>query len=414
MNHVIRTLAVTWLLQGTLVAAEPTLPVPASDHSLHVAVPAPEQQVEALSGSSWRLVSAGDGGIEVPVDVVPGIGPDGSVADGAFRLVASIPPQPGQGGHRLRLQPASGTEAPAFRLADVDAQGLGLWEGDRLVLVYNHGVRSKPGVPAERNRSSYVHPLHGLDGEVLTDDFPEDHLHQRGLFWTWPHVVIDGQDHDLWLGGAGIEQRFARWLAREAGVASATLGIENGWYVGDRKVVDERIWLTVHPTTKDAQAIDVDCFWTPTDRPVTLRGAEGKSYGGFSLRFAPRTETIITTPSGRTPDDLLVTRLPWADLTAPFDGAPGLSGAALFVAREHPNFPPEWMARHYGALCVGWPGVEPRTIEPGETIHAPYRVWVHRQRPDVARLSAAYESFDQGRSLAWTEDQPTNAPPAQP
>ena len=30
-------------------------------------------------------------------------------------------------------------------------------------------------------RSNYVHPLYGLDGEVLTEDFPEDHRHHRGV-----------------------------------------------------------------------------------------------------------------------------------------------------------------------------------------------------------------------------------------
>ena len=62
-----------------------------------------------------------------------------------------------------------------FRLADLDGKSLGLWEGDKPVLVYNHGVLLKPGVPANRARSTYLHPLYGLDGEVLTDDFPKDH-----------------------------------------------------------------------------------------------------------------------------------------------------------------------------------------------------------------------------------------------
>lgn len=414
MNDRLRTLAVTALLLfGSLGAADPTLYVPASKQTLHVAVPAPDgRAVEA--GVNWQLVAAEPGGAAVPVDATPAIRPDGSRDEGGIRLVASIPPGAGQGSARpLRLETATADAPPAFRFGDMDDQGLGLWEGDRPILVYNHGVRSKPGVPSERNRSSYIHPLHGLDGEVLTDDFPEDHLHQRGLFWTWPHVVIDGQDYDLWLGGVGIEQRFERWLAREAGAVSAVLGVENGWYVGDRKVLDERIWLTVYRSSDELQAIDVDCYWTPTDRAVTLRGAEGKSYGGFSLRFAPRSETTITTPSGRTPDDLLVERLPWADLTDVFDGAAGPSGASIFVAREHPDYPPEWMLRHYGILCVGWPGVEPRTIAPGESIHAPYRVRLHRGPADATNLNAHYSSYEAGRAIRWPdEDAATNTPSA--
>jgi sugar/nucleoside kinase (ribokinase family) len=32
------------------------------------------------------------------------------------------------------------------------------------------------GVPEDRRRSCYIHPIYGLDGQVLTDDFPKDHL----------------------------------------------------------------------------------------------------------------------------------------------------------------------------------------------------------------------------------------------
>ena len=44
--------------------------------------------------------------------------------------------------------------------------------------------------------------------------------------------------------------------------------------------------------------------------------------------------------------------------------------------------------RHYGVLCLGWPGVNPKTFSPGETIRCRYRVRIHRGTPDVA-----YEDF---------------------
>ena len=31
----------------------------------------------------------------------------------------------------------------------------------------------------------YIHPIYGLDGEVLTEDFPEDYPHHHGIFWAW-------------------------------------------------------------------------------------------------------------------------------------------------------------------------------------------------------------------------------------
>ena len=56
-------------------------------------------------------------------------------------------------------------------------------------------------------------------------------------------------------------------------------------------------------------AVSLDAFeltWTPLSEPLTLEGAEGKSYGGLTLRFAPRTHTVITTPLGQGEQDLSI------------------------------------------------------------------------------------------------------------
>ncbi|WP_168221578.1 DUF6807 family protein [Aquisphaera giovannonii] len=282
----------------------------------------------------------------------------------------------------------------AFRFAPVDDGALGLWEGDRPVLVYNHRARAAGGQPLNPSRSAYVHPIYGLDGEVLTDDAPADHLHHRGLFWAWPHVTVGGEQVDMWIL-KGIEPRFGRWLFKEAGKDRdvARLGVENGWFMGDRKVLDERLILEVHRATREGRAIDVDLTWTPTDRPVTLGGAEGKSYGGLTLRYAPGEKTAITAPSGPAKDDLYMTPLPWADLTRTRPGRAERSGATIFVHPSHPGFPPTWLTRHYGVLCVGWPGVKPATIQPGEPIHGRYRVWIHKGEPDAAALEKVFKAY---------------------
>src|SRR5688572_10254788 len=287
----------------------------------------------------------------------------------------------------------------SFQFTNLTDRSLALFESDRPVFVYNHGVIQKSGVPADRARSTYVHPIYGLDGEVLTDDFPKDHLGHRGLFWGWPHVNIGTNHYDLW-DLPGIEQRFERWLARNAGAAGATLGIQNGWYVGGRKVVQEQVWLRASPASKDERVLDVELTLVPIGESLTLRGAEGKSYGGFTFRFAPRTNTVITTPLGQGDKDLMITRLPWADFSARFEGRAERSGAAIFVAPDHPDFSPEWMTRHYGLLCVGWPGVKPKTFQPGETIRCRYRVWVHRGAANVDRISRAYRAYEQAGPVA--------------
>jgi hypothetical protein len=288
---------------------------------------------------------------------------------------------------------ASGSAADSLRFTNITDKSVALFEGARPVFVYNYGVIQPPsGVPADRARSTYIHPLYGLDGEVLTDDFPKDHYHHRGLFWAWPHVRIGNQHYDLWML-KGIEQRFVRWLARESGTNGATLGVENGWFAGERKVVREEVRIDAHPAEADAQAIDFEFIWTPVNEPLTLEGAEEKSYGGLTLRFAPRTGTVITTPLGQGKEDLTITRLPWAGLSGRFAGEDQASGAAILVAPDHPDFPPEWLTRHYGVLCLGWPGVKPKTFQPGETIRCRYRVWIHRRPVETDNVERAFNAW---------------------
>lgn len=279
-----------------------------------------------------------------------------------------------------------------FRFAEVNDKSLGLWEGTKPVFVYNFGVIRKAGVPADRARSTYVHPVYGMDGEVLTDDFPKDHYHHRGLFWAWPHVKTGGKEYDLWML-KGVEQRFERWLARDAG-KTALLKVENGWYAGSNKIMQERVSFQVHPAEKDARAIDFDLELTAVGQAVSLTGAEGKSYGGLTLRFAPNTNTVITTPLGNGKEDLPMTRLPWADLSGQFAGVPQPRGAAILVAPAHPDFPPMWLTRHYGVLCLGWPGVDAKALEPGKPVRLQYRVWIHRGGGTAESLKAAYGEYE--------------------
>lgn len=281
----------------------------------------------------------------------------------------------------------------SFRIESVSEQSLGLWENDKPVLVYNHGLIARPDIAGSRARACYLHPVFGLDGEVLTDDFPQDHRYHRGMYWAWPHIKIGDKEYDLWSVRADLRQTFVRWVTKEASTTGAKLSVENGWFAGDKQLVREQVRLVVHPADAEPRAIDVELSWTPLEQPMTLSGAEGKSYGGFNFRFAPRTKTIITTAQGRTSDDLLVTRLPWADFSADFSGPGKLSGAAIFVHPQHRDYPPTWMTRHYGLLSVGWPGIEPQTFPVGQTITCRYRIWIHRGSPAAAEIQQVYEQY---------------------
>jgi hypothetical protein len=236
----------------------------------------------------------------------------------------------------------------------------------------------KAGAPEDRSRCCYVHPVYSPEGIVVTDDFPKDHYHHRGIFWTWPIVIVDGVKHDAWLI-QGVKQRFAKWHARETGANSARLAVENGWFVGDRKVVREDVEIIAEPTVDGGRTIRFRLRFEAVASPVELRGepAENKGYGGFCVRFAPRKDTQLTSDKGVEAKDTNMTPHEWARLEGTFEGR--RTGLSIAIDHANPGFPNGWCLRHYGFLGVNYPGLDSFVLHPGQPLELKYRVFLGRR-----------------------------------
>lgn len=395
-----------------LVAGESkVLEVPASPIAMPLAVSIEEASTFDLAApfTLVELNTTGEAhGSPLSVQLVSEAAADGTKLEGGRQLLAVIPPaETPNGTRRFRLQSSQSESSGDFRFEAVNDASLGLWQGEHPVLVYNHGNITGQHVPKDdprRRRGCYIHPVWGLSGEVISGDFPEDHYHHHGIFWAWRHVQIGESRYNLW-SGADIQQRFVRWIYRQTGPVAAVLAVENGWFVGDRQVMIERVWIRTFAASDGRRALDIALTWIPIDRDVTLQGAAGKSYGGLTMRFAPRddNQTVITVPSGRTSEDLPDTRLPWADYTSQFVGAQTPSGATVMIDPDHPDFPPAWLTRHYGVMCVGYPGVQAKTFSEGEAFTLNYRISVHDAPVELVDLKRGYDAYSSALRTSWLE-----------
>lgn len=284
--------------------------------------------------------------------------------------------------------------AAEFQLRDLPGERLELRENGCPVLVFNYGLQLREGVKEQYRRADYFHPIYDPDGVALTDDFPKDHLHHRGLFWAWPEVTVEGQTCDPW-GCVGLQQRFRRWLARETGAEGAVLQVENGWYLGDRSVVREIVAARIHPLAGAGRAMDVSLTLEAEQEPVSLRGrSDGKKgYGGFTLRLAPRRDASVCTPEGRLAEDGVQVRAPWADYSGKFGAGEGVSGVAILDHPANPSHPTTWLLRYYGVLNPTWPALETVTLEPGKPVTLRYRIWIHRGDAASARIEEAWKAW---------------------
>jgi len=107
---------------------------------------------------------------------------------------------------RYRLAPAAA--APAMGGVSVQDDGMHLLVevGGKPVLTYNHAVVPSPDPKQPYyQRSGYLHPVFNPSGQVVTDDFNPDHMHQHGIMFAWTKATFEGRPANCWdqKGGQG-------------------------------------------------------------------------------------------------------------------------------------------------------------------------------------------------------------------
>jgi len=277
---------------------------------------------------------------------------------------------------------------------DAENGTLTLCDGRVDILTYRFGDQLKKGVDSRYTQSCYIHPLFSLDGQVLTHDFPKDHPHHHGVFWTWPIVKTRGQDTQTWHPDTPpLRQHFVRWLKREKENGVAALSVENVWKLeGQEVVAKEIVTLHIHPAHGVGRAIDLELIIHAVGGLLELQGEpdQNKGYGGLCLRGAPTFKgAVLTTDQGLQKMDSTNVAFRWADMSTK------QLGVAIFVAPDHPDFPTTWLIRrtYAGILNASWPGLKPAVLKPGEPVNLRYRLYIHRGDAATGRVRQAYERY---------------------
>lgn len=289
----------------------------------------------------------------------------------------------------------------AFTLND-SGKTLTLLENGKPVFDYHYAIAPPPtGVPEKFRRACYLHPLYGLDGEIMSQDFPADHRHHRGVFWAWPNSTIGGKTIDVW-ALEGVREVHEKWLTKDAGETKAEIAVQNTWVFDtapNEPKVRETVRITVSSAMETSRAIDFDItIQNVSNDDFTLAGATtaNKGYGGFCFRpDASLVPMHFTDANGAVPKDQLRAETPWADVSFSVEpDSPKRCGAAIFQHPENPGFPhPGWIMRHYGFLGVSWPHTEPRTFKPGESFRLRYRLLVHRGSAEDAKVKESFQAY---------------------
>jgi hypothetical protein len=233
--------------------------------------------------------------------------------------------------------------------------------------------RTRTPDPAQPGRLAYVHPLQAPDGTVLTEDQPADHPSQRGLYWGWPQVLLNGQAvADSWnLKGMTFFVRATRFQGATDG--SGALSFDIDWIVSSRPelvyVASETTKITVRPLARGARRIEIDTVVTPRVDGLAVSGGE-KGEGGLALRLARPDRLVFNsgkTTVAATPGPL--TAGPAMGFSWPAEaGAPAY--AVGLACRAQGLSLTQWILRHElsGQNCV-FPGRTAYAISRDRPLH---------------------------------------------
>lgn len=245
-----------------------------------------------------------------------------------------------------------------------NANGLLFIENGDSILLYRNNQESKDG---KYTRTNYIHPLWAPDGTVLTEDFPADHLHHRGIFWAWHQIVVDGKNIcDGW-ELKDFNQKINDLQFRPLKDGSAELKTEVSWESPNLKnesgqvvpLIQEKTEIVIHPATKNYRRIDFKISLLALVENLSIGGsADVKGYSGFSVRVKLPSDVLFRGQGGIVnPLNTAVASPGYIDVAGGMLREGKTGGVVIVDSPENPDYPQFWILRAKNSMQnAAWPG----------------------------------------------------------
>ncbi len=368
-----------WHVAGAGAAETVTLELAAGEHD-RIDVPAEVELPAPLRGQKDFKLTRVDTGELIPaqLDRQPGAAP---------RLVWIVRKRLPAGEVRRYRLAASGGEPAAsggVRVED-DGKRLIVKAGNKPVLVYNEAVVPSPD-PSQPYyaRSGYIHPVYNPSGQIVTDDFNPDHMHQHGIMLAWTKSTFEGRPANCWdqkgrqgnvehveTAASGGGPVFGAFTVRLRHVSLNAPGgpkamLDETWHVRVYDFADRFLFDLVSEQTCAGQS------------PLVV---EEYHYGGLMVRGAAawleKGKGDFLTSEGKTREDGNHSRPRWCDVHGILDGRP--TGICVFSHPENFRFPqPVRLHPSMPYFCFAPEVLGAFTIAPGRPPYVSrYRFHVH-------------------------------------
>lgn len=261
-------------------------------------------------------------------------------------------------------------------------------EGKDSVLVYQKEPKSLNG---SYQRANYIHPLFSLDGVSITEDFPDDHLHHRGIFWAWHQLYINGRRI-----GDGWEIKDFEWNVINASETAGRNGAitlknevlwESDLYLDEDGAripfVSETNWITVYPRKGNYRVVDIKIELNALLKGIAIGGSEDeKGYGGFSARVRLSGDVLFKDSEGKiTPENTPVSGKNWINILSRTGIVKTPYGLTIIPSKENSNHPNPWILRTMKSMqnaVYPFPGAKQVPLSRVSPLVLKYRLVVHQ------------------------------------
>jgi hypothetical protein len=276
--------------------------------------------------------------------------------------------------------------------------GILFTENGKNVLFYQTDPKNKDGL---YERCNYIHPVWAEDGTVLTEDFPDDHLHHRGIFWAWHQVWIgDKRIGDPW-EIKNFEQEITEieFIAQQNGTGVLKTEVEwksNLWKEEGRTIpyLKENTTVLIHSRTGNYRRIDFEIRLLALEENLSIGGSEDeKGYSGFSVRMKLPGDVSFSGPEGKVVPEVTAVKSNGFINISGSVGKNGAQGGIVIIDNpENPGYPQSWILRDRNSMQnAAFPGSRIVAVSTSEPLVLKYSLLVYSGKMNNKKIQKISE-----------------------
>lgn len=288
--------------------------------------------------------------------------------------------------------------------ASEDSTGVTFTKSGRLVFRYNSDKSPLPrdDINPIYHRGGYIHPVYTPASQLVTNDYPPNHVHHHGIWAAWTNTIFQGRTPDFWNMGDstgtvipyGIDEVWAgpvlagfksRHAYVDLGASPAEVALNERWTARVFNVQDPASPYHLFDISLRHETASDSALFLPEYR-----------YGGLGFRGHDDWEgpenTFFLTSEGMDRSNGHATRARWCHIGGYVDG--NLAGVAILSHPDNFRFP-EPMRIHPSEPFFNWAPSQAGdwAITKDQPFEATYRFVVMDGPPNADLIDRLWEDF---------------------